>query len=53
MTKRERSGMWILIAVFLILGFVLAISIQRPDTSVGSFSDSVIVKQRVKNIRSR
>lgn len=53
MTKRDKIGMWVFIAVFIVFGLVLAMTIERSGTSVSSFSDSVIVKQRVKNIRSR
>lgn len=50
MTQKEKVGIGVIIALFVILGIALWITIKPPASSSGSFENNVIIDQRVRNL---
>lgn len=50
MTQKDKIGVVVIIGLFVVLGVILFITIDRPSGSPGSFENNVIIDQRVKNV---
>lgn len=50
LSRRDKQGVVILIALFIVLGVALAIMWPRPLGEPRDFSESVFVQQRIINL---
>lgn len=53
MTRRDRTGVYVLVGLFTVFGLLLYFFVERPTGVTRSIENNVIVEQRIKNLKSR
>jgi hypothetical protein len=48
MTKRDKIGLAIIVALFFVLGVILFLTVERPTGPTRGFEDNVIIERRMR-----
>ena len=49
MRRRDKIGIVVIVALFITLGVIYVVTVDRPEGPLRGFSDNVVVKQTIIN----
>ena len=51
MSRKEKRGALIVVAILLVLGILYAMTVVRPKNATGDFENNPFVQRRVQNVQ--